>query len=53
MLADQGIIISQLGKAPSPGHRNENIDDILASLEAVGMESFHQYALIIHYFFIF
>ena len=57
MLADQGIIVMQLGKVPDPTHPNENIDDILASLEEAGIESVHQYENVsmelMNYFFVF
>ena len=42
MLDDQGIIIKQLGKAPSLIYSSKNIDNIIVSLEDVGM-NFHQY----------
>ena len=41
MLDDQGIIIKQLGKAPSLIYSSKNIDNIIVSLED-GM-NFHQY----------
>ena len=43
MLADDGIIIMQFGKAPNSDYSSEMVDNVLLWLEDVGIESFHQY----------